>query len=51
MKQIDKREYEVRWRDYRTEIINGSEYKNKIELLIYDEKDIQAEPTEEKMQQ
>ena len=41
--QIDKREYEVKWRDYRTEIINGSEYKNKIELLIYDEKDIQAE--------
>ena len=41
--QIDKQEYEVRWKDYRTEIINRSGYKNKIKLLINEEEEIQAE--------
>jgi len=51
MKQVDeegkrqtkKEEYVRKWKDYRTEIINTSKYKNEIELITHDNREIESE--------
>ena len=39
----EEKKYTNKWKDYRTDIINASKYKNDIRILMHNEEEIQSE--------